>query len=100
VTLRTVVKYKAQGRGVTVVLVDPRYTSQTCSGCGHYERANRPSQAVFSCVACGLSLHADLNASINIRAKFLQGLPVNQPIVSDASSLALRCKPPTSVGGC
>jgi len=98
--VQALIQYKAQGRGVTVALVDPRYTSQTCSGCGHCARANRPSQAVFCCLACGLSLHADLNASLNIRAKYLQGLPVNQPIVSNAFPYALRCKPPTSVGGC
>ena len=33
--------------------VDPAYTSQSCSRCGHVYRDNRPSQAVFACGACG-----------------------------------------------
>src|SRR5262249_5056114 len=35
--LRTFIIYKAQGAGVPVVLVDPKYTSQTCAECGHQE---------------------------------------------------------------
>ena len=49
-----------------VVKVDPAYTSQTCSRCGHVGKANRPSQAVFACQACGWALNADHNAAINI----------------------------------
>ena len=96
--LQAFVIYKAQGKGVRVERVDPRYTSQTCSHCGHCARANRPSQAIFCCRQCEFSAHADFNAALNIRAKYLTGLPVNQPIVSIPSGT--RCKPPTSVGGC
>ena len=76
--------YKAQARGVTVVYVDPRYTSQKCAVCGHRERANRQSQEHFCCKACGHQANADVNAAINIRANHLLtlGCPVNQPIVS------------------
>jgi putative transposase len=51
---------------VRVALVNPAYTSQTCSRCGHCEKANRKSQAKFLCVRCGYSAHADLNAAVNI----------------------------------
>lgn len=90
--LQAFVTYKAQGKGVRVERVDPQYTSQTCSHCGHCARANRPSQAIFCCRECHFSTHADLNAALNIRHKYLTGLPVNQPIVSvpsgrDASHL-------------
>ena len=61
--------YKA-GR---VVFVDPAYTSQTCSRCGHAAQSNRPSQAVFRCGACGFRANADHNAAINILAR--AGLP-------------------------
>lgn len=64
--LRTFIAYKAQVAGVRVVFVNPAYTSQTCSRCGHCARANRKSQSRFSCVACGFSAHADLNAAVNI----------------------------------
>jgi len=66
------VAYKAERKGVLVKYVDPRYTSQKCSSCGHISRSNRPSQAVFKCKKCAYSNHADLNASINIRADYLK----------------------------
>ena len=46
--------------------VDPAYTSQACSRCGHTAQSNRPSQAVFACGACGFQANADHNAAINI----------------------------------
>ncbi|MGV8846100.1 RNA-guided endonuclease InsQ/TnpB family protein [Tessaracoccus sp.] len=58
--------YKAAGAGVVILGVDPAYTSQECSACGHVERANRPNQATFRCVSCGASSNADLNAAKNI----------------------------------
>ena len=66
---RAFIAYKAALAGVPVVYVTPAYTSQTCSRCGHREKANRRSQAHFLCVACGYSAHADLNAAMNIRAR-------------------------------
>ena len=64
--LRAFIAYKAALAGVRVVYVNPAYTSQTCSRCGHCEKANRKSQACFLCVVCGFSAHADLNAATNI----------------------------------
>lgn len=60
------IDYKAVRSGVPVEIVNPAYTSQRCSGCGHIHRNNRPSRDVFCCARCGLSLPADLNAAINI----------------------------------
>ncbi|MBW4618383.1 MAG: transposase [Cyanosarcina radialis HA8281-LM2] len=75
--------YKAEANGVKVGFVDPRYTSQKCSQCGHVERGNRPTQADFRCNKCGFECHADYNASMNIRDDFLRHrAAVNQPIVS------------------
>jgi putative transposase len=65
--LRMKIEYKAERAGIPVIFVDPRYTSQTCSQCGHVDRANRKSQSVFLCVSCGFSTSADTNASLNIR---------------------------------
>ena len=69
--LRAKITDKAQMCGVRVVLVDPRNTSRTCPvpSCGHISKANRPSQAVFSCVACGFSGHADHVAAVNISVR-------------------------------
>ena len=49
-----------------LLLVNPAYTSQRCSRCGHTSRRNRESQAVFVCKKCGLTMNADINAAINI----------------------------------
>lgn len=54
--------YKAALAGVPVVLVDPAYTSQECSRCGHVDKMNRPDQQTFSCTSCGFAEHADVNA--------------------------------------
>ena len=51
------------GQEVTVEL---HGTSQTCHRCGFASRDNRQSQARFACLACGLTMHADHNAAINI----------------------------------
>jgi len=64
--LRAFIAYKAALAGVPVVYVNPAYTSQTCSWCGHCEKANRTSQSKFLCRSCGFSAHADLNAATNI----------------------------------
>jgi putative transposase len=89
--LKSFIEYKAEGRGCTVAVVDPRHTSQMCSCCGHTARNNRRSRGRFVCRKCGFELHADLNAARNIAAKYHAGsgtsgsggLTVNQPIVSD-----------------
>ncbi len=67
--LQAFTEYKAKRAGVSVVYIDPRKTSRTCSACGHCEKANRKSQAEFVCKHCGFSLNADRNAARNIRAK-------------------------------
>ncbi|RAG86778.1 transposase [Streptacidiphilus pinicola] len=67
--LAAFIEYKARRAGVPLVYVDPAYTSQRCSQCGHLERGNRVDQATFVCRACGVTLHADDNASHNIARK-------------------------------
>jgi putative transposase len=61
--------YKARRTGAPVVLVDPAYTSQQCSDCGHIDKKNRASQALFTCRNCGVVAHTDRNASRNIARK-------------------------------
>ena len=73
--LRAFVQYKAAG--VRVVLVNPAYTSQTCSACGYCDTRNRRSQAEFCCVACHSATGADYNAAINI-----ERAAVNPPMAS------------------
>jgi putative transposase len=61
--------YKAALAGVQVIEEDPWHTSQRCSRCGHVERGNRPTQALFRCNVCHYEIHADLNAARNLAAK-------------------------------
>lgn len=68
--LKSFVEYKAEEVGVTVGLVDPRHTSQTCSSCGHVARNNRRSQSEFHCRQCDYRTNADRNAALNIAAKY------------------------------
>jgi putative transposase len=60
----TFCQYKAEDAGTTVVLVDPRYTSQACSGCGAV-RKKTLDERWHSC-ECGCELDRDHNAAINI----------------------------------
>ncbi len=64
--LQTMIKYKAEREGIRVRFIDPAFTSQTCSHCGHVDKENRKSQAKFECTECGFELNADHNAAINI----------------------------------
>jgi IS605 OrfB family transposase len=73
--LVTKTQYKADLAGVIVVLVDPRNSSRECSKCGLTEKANRPSQAVFRCQACGYVAHADINAAVNLSRRANVMLP-------------------------
>jgi transposase len=56
---------KAPGR---VQKINPAFTSQRCSACGHTAAESRESQALFRCVACGYTCNADVNAARNIAA--------------------------------
>jgi IS605 OrfB family transposase len=71
--LRTFIEYKAEALGKIVIHVDPGYTSQECSVCGHIEKENRKGSS-FECVKCGFSLNADLNASRNIAVRGISAL--------------------------
>jgi putative transposase len=67
------IAYKAAQAGVPLVYVDPAYTSQACSRCGHVSKKNRPSQATFCCTSCSFAEHADVNAARNIAARGVLG---------------------------
>jgi putative transposase len=92
--LYSFVEYKAEARGIRVVKVDPRHTSQTCSFCRFQHRSNRRSQSLFKCRECGYTLNADLNASYNIREKHLSSLAdIGTPLLVDTSQRAHRVAP-------
>jgi len=54
--------YKTQ-----VIKVNPAYTSQKCSNCGHTCKENRLTQSIFKCVSCNFEQNADYNGATNIK---------------------------------
>lgn len=50
---------------VSIVKVNPAYTSQKCSFCGEIKAKNRSGER-FKCIRCGVALDADINAARNI----------------------------------
>jgi putative transposase len=55
---------KAASAGRTLIKVDPKFTSQVCSGCGQIKKKDL-SERRHSC-ECGAELDRDVNAAINI----------------------------------
>lgn len=66
--------YKCVRAGIPLLRVNPAYTSQECSKCGHTEKANRKSQSVFCCKKCGHAANADWNGASTIRLRGLKML--------------------------
>jgi putative transposase len=71
-TFFEMLKYKTK-----VVRVNPAYTSQKCSCCGHVAKENRLTQSIFKCVSCGHEDNADLNAAQNILKLGASSVDVN-----------------------
>jgi putative transposase len=60
----TILGHKAACAGVSVVAVDPRLTTQTCSECGGLPAVSLTlSVRRYECSHCGLSLDRDVNAA-------------------------------------
>lgn len=80
-----VLMYKAECAGRKLIKVDPRGTTQTCSGCGSHVPKTL-SQRVHKCV-CGLELSRDENAARNILAL---GLSVKDVTCAVGQSVSLE----------
>jgi len=57
--------YKAESAGGSVLKVDPKNTSQNCSGCGK-KVSKTLADRIHLCPYCGLEMDRDLNAAKNI----------------------------------
>ena len=71
--LRHCLVAKAANAGRHLVLVDPAYTSKTCSTCGHLFQDLTLSDRWVTCSHCGLSLARDHNAAKNILQRAITG---------------------------
>lgn len=80
---------KAEEAGREVVKVDPRGTSQECSGCGETV-AKDLSVRIHNCPHCGLVIDRDINAAINVKTRGLRvrgGSAGSQPpMIREAST--------------
>lgn len=70
--------YKAEGAGRGVAHVNPRGTTQECSGCGQVV-AKDLKVRVHDCPNCGLRLNRDHNAALNILARGLASISAGSP---------------------
>ena len=68
---RHCLSYKAEEAGIGFKAVDPEYTSQDCSACGHREK-KALCDRVHHCKKCGYTADRDHNAAINILTLGLQ----------------------------
>lgn len=60
-------EYKAELNGQKVMVVDPKYTSQTCPKCGHVEKANRNKKLhTFKCKNCQYQSNDDRIGAMNL----------------------------------
>ncbi|MFC7439569.1 RNA-guided endonuclease InsQ/TnpB family protein [Laceyella putida] len=75
--LQEKITYKANEAGIQVIKVQPKYTSQRCSECGHISSENRPSQSEFRCRVCGYEALADYNAARNLATKDIEQIIEN-----------------------
>ena len=62
------IAYKVESTGGQLIQVDPRGTTQMCSGCGETVPKDL-SQRIHACPSCGLVLDRDHNAALNILAR-------------------------------
>lgn len=68
--------YKSEHRGMSVVLQEESYTTQTCPACG---KRKKPQGREYIC-SCGFRYHRDGVGSLNIRNKYLGNGPVIGPM--------------------
>ncbi len=64
----TTLKNKAEQTGTNIIIVDEKYTSKTCSNCGHV-KTKRFTSKVYKCERCLLKIDRDRNGAINILKK-------------------------------
>jgi len=78
-TFTQMLSYKAEDAGKRVVKVDPKGTTQECSGCGRVVPKDL-SVRVHECPHCGLRLDRDHNAALNVLNRGLRLLRGGSPV--------------------
>ncbi|WP_435156040.1 RNA-guided endonuclease InsQ/TnpB family protein [Haladaptatus sp. DFWS20] len=72
------VAYRAEERGITVVQVNPEYTSQRCTACGFTHPQNRDlERSHFECLKCGNEANDHYNAAKNVGFRCIRRGPLS-----------------------
>ena len=87
--LEQMIVAKAESAARLVVRVDPRFSSQECSQCGHIASESRRRRR-YVCVACGYHCHADVNAALVIRGRAQSAL-MSEPTPAENAGRRTRC---------
>jgi putative transposase len=87
--LEQMIVAKAEEAARTVVRVEPRFSSQECSRCGHIAKKSRRRRR-FCCVACGFQCHADVNAALVIRGR-AELPPISRATLAEEAGRRSRC---------
>lgn len=74
--LKSKVQSVAEKFGCIYLEVNPMYSSQQCSHCGHVEKENRKGERML-CLVCGWLCDADVNAGVNLGMKGLEILGIS-----------------------
>jgi putative transposase len=85
--------YKLKWSGGILGLVNPAYTSQTCSACNHVDKASRVGDR-FKCTKCGHTDHADTNGAKIVLARWS---PACQPVEGSSQRAPRRSRKSKSV---
>ena len=82
----THLQVKAEEAGRTLVRVNPAYTSQRCSCCGHIQQMPL-SVRIYECPQCGLVMDRDHNGSVNILEDGLKAVGRDSRVIPEAPGL-------------
>lgn len=93
---RRQLQYKTAACAGAVVAVNPAYSSRTCRCCGHESVHNRQTQAIFCCVACGHTEHADVHAARVILARGVAAWQASRANRASAPEPAAEAGRPTN----
>jgi putative transposase len=77
---------KAEEAGRMLVRVNPAYTSQRCSCCGHMQQMPL-SVRLYECPQCGLVMDRDHNGSVNILEDALKAVGRDSRVIPEAPGL-------------
>jgi len=95
--LQSFIEYKALGKGIRVVYINPAYTSKTCNRCNSLN--TKRHSGFFECLNCGFHCDCDLQASRNISKRYTRNLGlayITKPNIStdehESSFRAIECE--------